>query len=121
MMRKLSDLEIRAMLLAANSVRDSAQREQLISDLQNSTVEEQSNGEIITFHIQGYSRPEYTGQHEFESVDGFPLEGKVADAAGNEVAVWLFADTNNRILEIELNNYTGDIPLPVTWDKFKLI
>jgi len=120
MMRKLSDLEYRAMLLIASSVKDLAQREQLVSDLKKSAVEEHSNGEILAFHIQGYSRPEYTGQHEFQSVDGFPLEGKVADADGNEVAVWLFADTNNRILEIELNNYTGDIPFPVSWDKFKL-
>lgn len=120
MKRKLSELEYRAMLLMANSVKDLAQREQLISDLKSSAVEDRVNGEILAFHIQGYSRSEYTGQHEFQSLDGFPIEGKVADAYGNEVAVWLFADTNNRILEVELNNYTGDILFPVSWDKFRI-
>lgn len=119
-MRSLSNLECKSLLIMANSVLDSVQREQLIHDLQSCLVEEQVNGEILFFHLQNYSRPKYEGQHQFQSVDGFPVEGIISDANGNEIAVWLFADSNNRILELELNNYTGNIPLPVDWSTFRL-
>jgi len=53
-------------------------------------------GWIYEFNIRGYSRPVYRGQH------GYPVEGVMSDVDGAKINVYLYADENNKLLELEL-------------------
>ena len=53
----------------------------------------------IVFCINGYDRPPYRGQHSFG------VEGKVNDSDGQLLMIDLFADQNDRLLELEIVRY----------------
>jgi hypothetical protein len=120
-MRTLSEGEHKAVLALSAKFLSDREREQLIVDIENCLVEEVvPDGSRLRFHIRGYQRPEYRGQHAFQAKDGFPAEGVVNDADGVEIDVWLFSDPNNRILEIELNKRNGEPILDADWSSFSV-
>ena len=56
------------------------------------------------FDLSGYLRPPYRGQHSY------PSEGKMRDRDGAEVTVVLYADENDRLLELEFIRWgDGDL------------
>jgi hypothetical protein len=72
-------------------------RNQLLVDMANATAEPAGeSGSRIMFDITGYSRPLYKGQHSFG------VEGRLLDKDGAKVALDLYADENDRLLELEI-------------------
>lgn len=112
MKRKLISLELEAIRSLA-SVLMAPERDQLMHDINQADVEEVTpDGSRIQFHIDGYARPAYRGQHLFAS------EGTVRDGDGARVDVVLHADENNRVLELELIKW-GEAPIVgVDWSSF---
>ncbi len=95
---------------------DGADAAQLLSDLDAATVsEEVAGGSQVSFSIAGYHRPESPGQHQY------PMEGSVMDADGVEIEVLLFADGNNRLIELELIRWGTSEIIGPNWDTFKTI
>lgn len=119
-MRKLSDLERNAFVKMIELIGDEVARDQAIKDIDKGYVEELDDKHILAFHIPNYSRPKYQGQHALMSKDNLTIDGVVPDALGDDVYVWPFADHNNRILEVELNNFTETILFPLDWNNFRL-
>ncbi|WP_157006715.1 DUF6984 family protein [Luteibacter yeojuensis] len=102
-MRRLTELERKALFALANAVGKDDEREQLMSDLEHCFVEEASpDGSRVVFHIDGYQRPPYRGQDAFRGKDHFPLEGTVKDSDGTDMDMAIYLDKNNRLLEFEL-------------------
>jgi Domain of unknown function (DUF6984) len=59
---------------------------------------------------QQHQRPKYEGQHSFG------VEGKVWDQDGTQISIDLYADQNDRLLELEaLREAPGNIISP-DWD-----
>src|SRR5262245_2500498 len=84
---------------------DERQRRQLLEDADVATAETiNDNGSIIRFHLQGYERPPYRGQH------AIPVEAVVQDADGASISVLLHQDENDRLYELEFVRYDdGDL------------
>lgn len=95
---------------------DERQRRQLLDDATVATAEAvNDDGSIIRFHLEGYDRPPYRGQH------AVPVEGIVQDADGASISVLLHQDENNRLYELEFVRYDdGDLMAP-KWDTLKLM
>jgi hypothetical protein len=81
---------------------------QLLDDLSRSQAEPVTpDGARIVFHISGYQRPPYRGQHSFG------VEGELQDKDGAKLSLDLFADENDRLLELELIRWgEGDLIEP---------
>lgn len=91
------------------------QRTQLLEDLENASAElGNPDGSRVQFEIAGYERPPYLGQHLF------PVEGKMLDYDGNELSVLLYADENDRLLELEFIRWDSSELLGPCWDTLKL-
>lgn len=113
-MRKLTAGERTAIeALAARLSTDA--RKQLLLDLEDSSVDSVTpDGSRLRFHIPNYERPAYRGQHAYDA------EGAVNDSDGKEVSVSLYADENNRLLELELIKW-GEGPLiSPDWNSFRV-
>jgi hypothetical protein len=101
-MRQLSEAETSVLTLLGNEIDPDSVRVQFLLDLEHCLVTEGSDdGSRVLFHIEGYERPPYRGQHAFRGKDGFPIEGCVVDGDGAEIDVSIFADKNDRLLELE--------------------
>jgi hypothetical protein len=98
--------EERTLLANFASKLEERQRKQLLEDLKHASAEPRTpDGSRILFAISGYERPPYLGQHLF------PIEGTMLDYDGNELSVLLYADENNRLLELEF----------IRWDSCDLL
>jgi hypothetical protein len=95
---------------------DEPLRRRLLEDAAVATAETvNDDGSIVRFHLQGYERPAYRGQHVF------PVEGTVQDADGASVSVLLHQDENDRLYELELVRYDeGDLIEP-KWETLKVV
>lgn len=120
-MRRLTELEAKALFALANEVGKDDEREQLLSDLGHCFVQEASpDGSRVVFYIDGYHRPPYQGQDSFRGTDHFPVEGMVTDADGIEMDVALYSDQNNRVLEFELVKHAVEQIVSPDWRSFRL-
>lgn len=95
---------------------DEKQRRQLLDDAEAATAEAvNADSSIVRFHLKGYERPPYRGQHTV------PVEGVVEDADGAPISVLLHQDENDRLYELEFVRYDdGDLIAP-KWDTLRLI
>jgi hypothetical protein len=91
------------------------QRRRLLQDAADATAETiNADGSIIRFHLAGYERPPYRGQHSL------PVEGTVIDADGASISVLLHQDESDHLYELELVRFDdGDLVAP-QWDTFRL-
>ena len=81
---------------------DEAMRLRVLQDLESSFVEDDlPDKSRLVFHIRGYERPVYKGQH------AFPVDGTLRDSDGAELSVALYADENGRLLELEVIRHDG--------------
>ncbi len=96
MIRHLSKTEKKVLCTIARSL-DIDEQAQLLNDIEKCFIINEENSKfLIQFGIAGYERPVYKGQHTYG------VEGKVKDKDGATLTVLLFADENNRLLELEL-------------------
>ena len=104
-MRDLSELESNLISLLADALPpDVSQR--IKADLRIATViEELPDRSMVTLQLAGYTRPPRCGQRRF------PVEGKMLDKDGALLHALLFADTDDRLLELEI----------IRWDMAGLI
>jgi hypothetical protein len=115
MLRNLTDGEA-SFIRAVADMLNSAQRAQLLSDLALARAEEiLHDASLIRFHLAGYERGDYHGQHTY------PIEGQLSDSDGTPVHVLLFADPADKLYELEFLRW-GDGPLQAPdWASLKLI
>jgi hypothetical protein len=108
MPRPLTDIEKSVISQIAARLPEGPRRQQLMADMENATAEPATeDGSRIVFHIRGYQRPKYEGQHSFG------VEGKVRDQDGTQISIDLYADQNDRLLELEvLREAPGNIISP---------
>jgi hypothetical protein len=119
-MRKLSKFEYMALCALADKIDPSEVRQQVKSDIVNCTVDAVSSNSILKFNIEDYNRAPYSGQRVFFGVDRFPVGGSVKTVKGQEVELWLYADGNNRLLELELNNWSDAPIADIDWSTFRV-
>jgi hypothetical protein len=114
-MRPLTQIERSVIRAIAEKLPPDRQR-QLLADLDLATAHPAlPDGSIVTFSIAGYDRSPYCGQHSFG------VEGELVDKDGTKVGLILFADPNDRLLELELIRWgDGDLIDP-DWSTFKLL
>ena len=118
-MRKPTALEFTIIQRMAKEIVPPSVQAQLLRDLESCMINcVRPDESLIRFDIEGYCRPDYKGQHSFTGKDGFPVGGVTTDEDGSKVEVWLYADENNRILEIELNKWDGAPLKRVNWENF---
>lgn len=113
-MRALSSRETKVIEDCA-SLLPSERREKLLVDLRGASVQsEAENGRIVKFKISGYERPLYKGQHSFGT------EGRVLDGDGADVWMTLYADENDRLLELEFIRWDGKKIMDLNWETLTL-
>jgi hypothetical protein len=92
------------------------QRRRFLHDLENCRVAEQGvNGSRLIFELTGYSRPSYRGQH------AYPVEGTVLDYDGTDVSVYVYADENDRLLELEFVKWADSPFTALKWETFRIV
>jgi hypothetical protein len=103
-MRVVSGEERTLIALLAEKL-DEVRRRQLLADLAAAEAEDAVDDRSrVIFHIGGYHRPPYRGQHPF------PVDATLLDADGANISVVLYADENGRLLELEfIRNGEGDL------------
>lgn len=112
MERMLSPAEISVITKIANMLSDN-RRAQLLKDMANAKAQVDSSQRTI-FHIAGYERPPYAGQYSFG------VEGRLFDRDGVQLCLDLYADQNDRLLELELLRIEdGDVLAP-KWETLEL-
>lgn len=113
-MRLLTQTERNVIRAIAEKLSPDSQR-QLLADLElASAYSALPDDSLIKFNINGYDRPLYDGQHSFG------VEGELLDRDGTRVGLILFADQNDRLLELELIRWgNGDLIDP-DWETLKL-
>jgi hypothetical protein len=115
--RELTDTEKLVIARIADMLPDGECRLKLLADTANATATTESlvaGSARIIFHIAGYQRPTYAGQHSFG------VEGKLSDKDGAELYVDLYADPNDHLLELEIiRRDQGRIPGP-NWSSWVL-
>lgn len=100
-MRSVSELE-RALIEGVAQRLPSANSEKLLDDLESASVDDSSPGATrLSFTIDGYSHPLYEGQHQY------PVEIRIRDMDGADVTAILYADSNDRLYELELIRWDG--------------
>lgn len=113
MNRKVSTEEETAIRQVAARL-PSDQQLQLLEDVSKSSARSETpDGSRVRFDIDGYNRPEYRGQHSFG------VQGELLDQDGSRLSFDLFADENNRLLELEIVRW-DDGPLNPVWSTLKL-
>lgn len=113
-MRPLTSEE-KALIVGFASKLGDDQRTQLLEDLGRASANLGTpDGSRVVFEIAGYMRPIYCGQHPFS------VEGRMLDSDGIELSVVLYADENNRLLELEFIRWgSGDLLAP-RWESLQL-
>ena len=107
--RALTDTEKLLITRIAAMLSGDVRRQTLLDDMAGATAEVfATEGALrIVFYIKGYERPPYRGQHSFG------VEGKLNDSDGELLTTDLFADENDRLLELEIVRYAyGPIKAP---------
>ncbi|PKM14197.1 MAG: hypothetical protein CVV12_15255 [Gammaproteobacteria bacterium HGW-Gammaproteobacteria-2] len=114
MSRPLTEAEKGVIRAVAERLPPDRQR-QLLVDLERAAARPAtSDSARVCFEIAGYERPPYRGQHSFG------VEGELLDKDGAKLAFDLFADENDRLLELELIRWgVGDLIDP-DWTSLKL-
>jgi hypothetical protein len=113
-MRPLSAAEKSALLILANKL-PAHQKMSLLKDLVGCEVEALTlDGSRLGFKLQGYDRPPYVGQHSYS------CEGSVLDTNNERITVCLYADQNDRLLELELIKWSDKQIQGVNWDTFEV-
>jgi len=103
--RPLTSEEWRLIACFASRLHDT-ERAKLLDDLGSASATSGTpDGSRVVFHIAGYERPRYQGQHPFG------VEGRMLDSDGAELSVLLHADENGRLLELEF----------IRWDSCDLL
>jgi hypothetical protein len=69
---------------------------------------------IVRFHISGYEGPNAGGQ------EAYPIEGRTLDKDGLEVFVWIYADANQRLLELEILRVSPGPLISPVWSALEL-
>lgn len=112
--RPLTLGERAALVRMADKLPD-AEREGFLRDIENCGVSSQTEDDSrLLFELRGYVRPEYKGQH------AYPVEGVVKDADGAELTVCVYADHQDRLLELEVIKW-GDASIQQPdWDTFEV-
>lgn len=113
----MRELTLQEKSLVANfaSRLDVKMRQRLLYDLNHAVVKtEESDGARVVFEIQGYLRPPYIGQHSYG------VEGQMLDDDDGNLSVLLFADQDDRLLELELLRWDGEVIRRPRWDTLKL-
>ncbi len=113
-MRPLTPSE-RAALVRLGDKLPNAERDRFLRDLEGCGVSSQTeDNSRLLFELCSYVRPEYKGQH------AYPVEGLVKDADGTELTVCIYADHQDRLLELELIKW-GDAAIQrPDWDSFEI-
>jgi hypothetical protein len=113
-MRELTLEEKNLVAVFANRL-DVKMRQKLLGDLNNAFVKtEASDGGRIVFEIQGYERPHFRGQHSYG------VEGEMLDDDNGSMTVLLFADEDDRLLELEFLRWDGEVIRRPRWETLKL-
>lgn len=111
-MRELSDGERRALVDLSTGMSDD-ERARFLADIQHCRVSEATaDGSRLSFHIPGYERPPYLGQH------AYTVGGTVRDCDGAEISVSIYADQNHRLLELELVKWGNAQLVKPDWNTF---
>lgn len=104
-MRALTTIE-QALVQALVNALPAEQKHRVMADVERSQVDDVlGDGSRLLFTIDGYERPPNLGQHTY------PVEGTMVDSDGAQLHMMLYADANNRLLELEI----------IRWDKERLI
>jgi hypothetical protein len=112
--RPLSDAEARVIKQVAEKLAPD-RRQQLLADMAHaSAIEATDDGARVQFEIPGYERPPYRGQHSFG------VSGELRDKDGTKLSVDLFADENDRLLELELIRWGDGNVMAPKWDTLLL-
>jgi|JRYI01.1.fsa_nt_gb hypothetical protein len=113
MTRLLSIWEQKIIRRVAEKLAPDRQR-QLLDDLANATaIAATPDGARVQFFISGYEHPPYRGQHSFG------VSGELLDKDKTKLSFDLFADENDRLLELELIRWgEGDLIDP-DWETLK--
>ena len=115
--RALSDDERAVIVKIAEMLHDAERRQQLLADAATATAIPEHTTEgcyRLNFSIAGYQRPPYEGQHSFG------VSGTLSDKDGSRLWLDLYADQNDRLLELELIRLNvGDI-LDPQWSSLQL-
>lgn len=115
MTRPVSKEERAFIALVAEKLSQNSLRLQLLSDIDVATAEDvTSDGSRVMFHLAGYHRPPYRGQHSFG------VEGSIEDSDGTQISIDLFADQNDRLLELEFIRHDQGKILSPNWSSLKL-
>jgi hypothetical protein len=114
MKRPLTKIEMNVIRQVAEKL-PKDQQDQLLRDLAHAQAEPATpDGSRVIFYISGYQRPPYRGQHSYGA------EGELIDRDGETLSFDLFADENERLLELELIRWAGGPLIEPDWDTFKL-
>jgi hypothetical protein len=73
------------------------ERRTILDDARRLSVRASEDGTLLEFDIEGYERPPYSGQHDFD----INVDVCVDDIDGALISIILFGDQNNRVLELE--------------------
>jgi hypothetical protein len=117
-MRQLTATERDVIEVMARQIATSSERQQALTDLEHCQVVPRADGEVLTFHIDGYERPA-GGLDTFRGTDGFLIQGTVFDEEGVRIDVALLHDENHRIFEFELLKHDGTPVKRPDWAKFQ--
>jgi hypothetical protein len=114
MRRPLSDAETRVIKQVAEKLTPD-RRQQLLTDMAHaSAIEATEDGARVQFEIPGYQRPPYRGQHSFG------VSGELLDEDGTKLSFDLFADENDRLLELELIRWGDGGLMGPKWETLQL-
>jgi hypothetical protein len=90
-------------------------RQQVLADLDRSMAEPAiPDSSVVRFVLADYARPPYEGQHSFG------VEGRMLDKDDVEVSVVLYADQNDRLLELEFIRWGDGNLLGPRWDTLRV-
>jgi hypothetical protein len=95
---------------------DGEARDRLMSDLAVAQVEaELADGELIQFCLEKYERPPRGGQGLY------PVEGEVSDGDGAPISLLLFADSADRLYELEYLRWGDGLLQQPDWSTLRFI
>lgn len=113
-MRPASEEEKKLISVFASQM-SGAERDQLKEDIKELAAKEATlDGSRVIFEIAGYHRPPYEGQHSFG------VEGRMRDRDGIEITIVLYADQNNRLLELEFIRWDLHDLIDPIWESLKI-
>lgn len=90
-------------------------KEMILKDLEILTIKESApDRAFIIFDLPGYNRPVCKGQRTYG------MDGKLLDKDGAEVLVLLYADENNRMLELEFVRWDSKKIISLQWETLRI-